>query len=419
MRRRIIAFIACATMVTVSLCGCKVKYKESPEETSMTAENGETVLPPASHKIKLRYTDDSYTEFFKYCEEEFEKKNGDVDIVLELTDYVDYVENIDSDSTNPDKVPDVCMIENGSLSEVYLAGLAGGIVTDKVDNKTFCQTALNACSAGGFVVAYPLSYSTTFLAYNKQFLNTDNVGDFESLKAYSENADFFSTDEGKIVEKIFGSDMKSINVLYGYVGQGISYGGANGDDYDVVSINNDATRTQTLKLLALIDYFNLSADVTYSTSIAKFLKGKYLSFVATTDSCAKLLKGKIDFGTEEFPDYASQIKTSPLSITTGLFVNPFSGEGNLANELAEFITCECADKLYELSGKLSCKRDAALDSRLNGIYASYEKSTPKNKIFLGEQIYPMLEIALHNIIAGEDVEKELQSVEDFMKSQND
>jgi hypothetical protein len=32
-------------------------------------------------------------------------------------------------------------------------------------------------------------------------------------------------------------------------------------------------------------------------------------------------------------------------------------------------------------------------------------------------VYPLIEIALHNIIAGEDVEDELQSVDAYMKKQ--
>ena len=53
-----------------------------------------------------------------------------------------------------------------------------------------------------------------------------------------------------------------------------------------------------------------------------------------------------------------------------------------------------------------------------GIYESYMKSDNKNKYQYGDQVYPLIEIALHNIIAGEDIEDELQSVDAYMKKQH-
>ena len=39
------------------------------------------------------------------------------------------------------------------------------------------------------------------------------------------------------------------------------------------------------------------------------------------------------------------------------------------------------------------------NSRINNIYNSYEKASNKNKLQYGEQIYPLIEIVLHNIVA--------------------
>ena len=54
---------------------------------------------------------------------------------------------------------------------------------------------------------------------------------------------------------------------------------------------------------------------------------------------------------------------------------------------------------------------------LSQIYDSYAKSAPKNKLVYGEQVYPLLEIALHNIVNGDDIKEQLTSVDDYMKKQ--
>ena len=66
---------------------------------------------------------------------------------------------------------------------------------------------------------------------------------------------------------------------------------------------------------------------------------------------------------------------------------------------------------------MSARRISYSDDRLNNVYDSYEKASNKNKIQYGEQIYPLIEIALHNIVAGNDITEEFENVEEYMNSQ--
>ena len=205
---------------------------------------------------------------------------------------------------------------------------------------------------------------------------------------------------------------------YAFVSPGLSIGGRNGDDASSFSIYNETTEAASKEYLSLIDYFSISARNTYNGCMKKFLAGKFLSVIATTDSLSTIADGKIACAAAAFPDYNSKLLTRPLSITTALVVNPYSKNVTDASKFAEFATSELAGELYSYTGMLSTHKNIEYDEEyLSQIYDSYAKSAPKNKLVYGEQVYPLLEIALHNIVNGDDIKEQLTSVDDYMKKQ--
>lgn len=411
MRRKFI--LALAGIVALSVTGCKVEYAENmtSEEESQTVESENTV--------RVRYSDERFSSYLQYCEEEYEKLHGDVDIVLELAASEEYVSGINTDSASGGDVPDVYMTVNSDLATLYLAGLAAKNVSDEYGTENYCDTAINACSYGDYLVAYPLAYETSFLLYNTEFLDKSDTASFTALKTYSENADFTS-EESASIEAVFKCEVKDLFTNYGFISDGIVTGGSKGDDAAQLSFVNDKVIESVGEYLALIDYFSISTEITYDDCISKFQNGNYLSVIATTNSLSSMEECQMEYGISAYPDYSGDKTTSPLSITTALVVNPYSTYIDKASDFAVFATAGQADKLYGYSGLPSC-RDGVTYANANiaDIYDSYAKSTPKNKLIYGEQIYPLLEIAMHNIVAGEDAETELNKVDDYMKTQID
>ena len=63
--------------LTMSMTGCNIAYESELE----TNEENETISD-ADIVIDFCYTDETYKEYFEFCEKEFEKQNKDVDIIL-------------------------------------------------------------------------------------------------------------------------------------------------------------------------------------------------------------------------------------------------------------------------------------------------------------------------------------------------
>ncbi len=401
-----------AGLTALTLCGCGVEYAynmTSPEETEETKRE--------EVRLNVRYSDDRYTDYLEYCGETYGKLHSNVKVEFELVSPENYINGISDDTIRNSKNIDVYMAQNSDLGTLYLAGLAAKNTGYRYANSAYCQTALDACSYKDSLVAYPLGYETSFLVYNTDFLGEDNVSTFADIETYSTEIDFSSEDAAGI-EIVFRCDISRMFGNYGFLGSDMILGGDCGDDPGKFSVNNKQTVKAAENYLSLIHYFSLSADVSYEECVEQFTSGKILATVVDLGAMEKIKESGINYGIAEFPDYDEKGKTAPLSMTSAMVVSPYSANQTQAAAFAEFATFDCADKFYEYTGLLSAKRDAYCSvPGLSGAYASYDKSVPKNKLLYGEQVYPLIEIALHNIAAGEDIESELQKIDDYMKIQ--
>lgn len=402
-----------AGILLVSVSGCKVQYQEE------TTSEGETVTSKDINAvIDVRYTNEKYKDYFEYCEKAFEKANPTVNIRLEYAQETSqYMNNIIEGSYSAETTVDVYMASDSNLGMAYLAGVAAKNPYGDFSEDNYCKTAINACSYGDKIIAYPLSYDTTFFVYREGFLTAEDMRTFENLKLFGENADY-SSEEFMMIESIFRCDLNDIFINYGFVGAGISLGGDNGSDSSVIEILTGKTTKSIYDYLALIDYFSINSEEKYEDIINKFIEGKYLSTIVTTYDLDDIIESEVKCEMGAFPDYNELDTSSPLSITQCLVVNPNSDYTSIASDFARFATYEAAFKLYEMTGTLSARRNMQYEySELEKIYDSYEKSDCKNKFQYGEQVYPLIEIALHNIIAGGNSDEELKNVEEYMIKQ--
>ncbi len=402
-----------AGVILTAVSGCKIQYSEEA-----TSEGETAVKENAASVIDLRYTNEKYKEYFEYCEKAFEKANPDVDIRLEYAkEDSQYMQNIIEGSYSEETTVDVYMAADSSLGTAYLAGVAAKNPYDVFSEENYCAAAINACSYGSNLIAYPLSYDTAFFVYREGFLTAEDIRTFENLKLFGENADY-SSEEFMTIESIFRCDLNDIFINYGFIGAGINIGGDSGSDSSVVEILTGKTTKSLYDYIAIIDYFSINSEESYEDIINKFIEGRYLSTIASTYDLDTILESEVSCEMGAFPDYNELDTSSPLSITQCLVVNPNSDYVSIASDFARFTTYEAASLLYDMTGALSSRRGIKYENQeLEKIYDSYEKSDCKNKLQYGEQVYPLIEIAMHNIVAGNDSDEELTKVEEYMINQ--
>ncbi len=419
-----------AGTLLLSLTACKVEVREE-----VTQEDS-TVAPEDIEKIiYVRYTDEKYKQYFEYCEKAFEKANKSVDVRLSYEqENSKYLQNIIDGSYSASTTMDVYMLSDSNIGTAYLAGVAARNPYGDFSRDNYCDTALYACSYGDYLIGYPLSYDTTVLVYREDFLNKGNINTFDNIKAFAENADY-SSEELSMIESIFRCDLNGLFVNYGFVGNGFDICGKIGTDNKVINLANDNTLRYVQDYLTIIEYFNISKEEKYNDILDKFISGKYLSTIISTKDINLLKECEYDYALAEFPDYNNSDETSPLAITQCLVVNQNSDNLDVASDFARFATYEAAGILYDQAGAFSARRISYSEDRINNIYDSYEKASNKNKLQYGEQIYPLIEIALHNIVAEDAVSdtsgtgeadeteftnfimNEFKKVEEYMNSQ--
>lgn len=413
MRKKVLKIMAAAISCLIVLNGCSVEHAEdsATKQGEAVTENKDNIV------LNVKYYDETYTEYLEYCKESFEKNKDNVTIELTLMSSENYIANISESAYNGTDTTDVYMAMESELGKAYLAGIAADNNNEDFTSNYYCDTALNACSYNGKLIAYPLSYDTSYLVYNTAYMSSENVTDFSTIKSFAENADF--TDEASSsIQRIFNCNITRIFENYGFIGNSMNIGGTYGDDSSSFSINNADTVKDAERYMELIEYFSLSDLFTYDECIGTFVSGSCLSMIASVKQLSYIDENVTNLGITEFPDYDEENSVSPLSITTALVVNPFSEHDEYAEEFAWYATYGKAVALYKYSNMLSAKNNVVYDNEMfDEIYKSYEKSTPKNKILYGEQLYPHLEIALHNIISGSSAADELKAVDEYMQSQ--
>lgn len=406
----IMTITACTTMF---LSGCHVEYADEDPSDTTAVETANT-----DDTIRVWYTDNSFTKYLEKCKEDYERTSGNK-VSLELVDVNNYLSDILAESGDRANAVDVYLIQNSNLEEAYLAGLTQkNTKTDIYNNSVYCNTALSACTYKNNLIAYPLSYSTSFYIYNKGVMGDKQPKSFDDLEAMAEELEF-NTEKSANIQAIFRCDFNDIFLNYGFLGSYFNIGGTNGDDKAQLSLNNDKAVNVSKKYVNLMNYYFIDRTaVNYSQCVDDFLGGKIVSTIMSTESINKLTDSKIQYSILPLLDYSDTMETSPLSETEVAVVNPFTSNSEQAQAFAKFITYDEASVLYEQSGKLSARSDISyINKEFANIYKSYIKSVSENKLMYGAQVYTLLEIAFHSIVDGSDASKELESVQTYMQNQ--
>ncbi len=459
LKRRLAAAAVVAAFTAAVVYGGTLDVNTEPEEISRPSwfDRKDTIY--------FWYSDEAMTNFLNSAAVAFGEEK-DVHVIPVLTSDSQYLEAVNRASVQEEQMPDAYIISHDLLEKAYLAGLAEEIRDEgEVCNaNNFPAAALSAVSYHGKTVAYPLSFETSALIYNETYLQEwalqsaqkellgdgaedgDPAEDSEGipldealLAAKTEEyfqqaipgnledlltiADTFDLPEG--VEGIMKWAVSDIFYNYWIVGNYMIVGGDAGDDESNIQIVNPETIACLEAYRGLNQFFFIESDtVTYDSAIQDFMDGKIVFSIATTDIVDRLAKAKeegtiaFDYGVAMMPMVSSELKSRSMSVTNAVAINSYSRHKELANEFAAYLVDECADSLYERTGKAPAKTDAGQDNGPLQIFKlEYARSIPLPKMMETGNFWLHLERLLAKVWNGEEVTVQVQELADQIRAQ--
>lgn len=457
LKHRFFAVAVVAAMTAGIIYGSQQEIRHETEETSNInwIDNEDTIY--------FWYTNERMTNFVNSAAVSFGEREK-VHVIPVLASNSEYLKALNQASILEEKLPDVYLISHDNLEKAYLAGLADEI--DDVGNicteENFPAAALSAVEYKGKKVAYPLSFETSTLVYNVDYLrewarqtalneltqtgeddspvmNPEDIAVDEAvLAARTEEifqraipytvsdiltiADTFDLPEGVEVMKW---DVSDIFYNYWIVGKYMEVGGDAGDDVTRISINNQNTIKCLEIYQALNQFFFIEADkINYESVMQDFMDGKIVFTIATTDVVERLRiateEGTLGFeyGISTMPAVSDELESRSMSVTNTVAVNGYSRKKELANRFATYLVSECADSLYEKTGKVSANLSAESDNGALQIFKlEYAGSVPLPKMKETGNYWLILERLFAKVWNGAEVTAYLQELNILITSQ--
>ena len=283
------------------------------------------------------YSDERYTDFLTNAAVEYHTANPGTRVIPVLVSSSQYLQAINDASLSGENFPDLYILSNDSLEKAYLAGLACRVRDHSgILNDTYYPTAaIDAVTYHKNHIAYPLSFETTALMYNKTYLQdwVDRINSGEET-AKGEGVSLeemdISEEDAENLEEAYDSEEQSesnaevltlddvipdsfddlysfsdkyetkdkvktlvkwdvSDVLYNYlfIGAYMQVGGDTGDDTALIDIYNEKTLECMEAYKGLKEIFSIDSDTDYETTLNGFLEGDSLFTIVSTDAIAK------------------------------------------------------------------------------------------------------------------------------------
>ncbi len=371
-------------------CGSRGEEQDTSDETT-TAENIE---------LNLWYTDESMTAYMSEAAEAFGRENQ-VAVIPRQISAIDYLENINQQNIAETDIVDVYILNSESLEKAYMAGLAAPLWEELAG---YPDVAVSACRYQGKGIAFPVYFETEYFLYNKDIVSEPPASfqaiiDFASSDEMSgENAELYQN-----LEAVLKWDVLDLFCNYQFVGAYLNLGGPDGDDRTVVDMNNE----NVLNALGFYKELNQSLyfdgeEVQYDALLQSFLEGRILYTIGTTRSLELLRQNGMNYGIAPIPPLTDSLDSRGISVNYVAVVNPYSRSTVLSERLAAYLSDEYAEKCYDLSGKLPCKRLSTYPAEeFVHVMDAYERSVVLPKLMDTTNFWVELEVVLNNIWKAE------------------
>ena len=426
----------------------------------------------------LWYADEALTDYLTSQAVAYQEKNH-VKIEPVLVSGLEYLEQMKDASVKEENMPDLCITNNGTLEKAYLSGLASQVTDEEgiLNTEHFPAAALNAVKWHDKNVAYPLSYETAFLLFNKTYMKdlareqiqaeadaaegeaaqaeadaaedegmpedempedtsesdgSREIAEEEILSRMSDSvpatiddiltfADEYNAPEN--VESVFKWDVSDIFYNYFFVGNYLSVGGDAGDQEEEMDIYNEDVLNCLRVYQELNQFFSIDPkEVSYESIVNEFLEGKTVFTIATTDVFEKLAMAQAEgtfpyeYGVAALPDVSTELASRGCSVTNCVAVNGYSQKKQEANEFASYLVTDGALNLYSLSGKMASRYGIDYEeAEIGNAMLEYEKSVPVPKLMSAQNFWVKLEIVFTRVWAGENAGQELKKLAESHK----
>lgn len=227
------------------------------------------------------------------------------------------------------------------------------------------------------------------------------------------------------VEAVFKWDVTDIFYNYFFAGNYMIVGGAAGDSIENMNIYNKDAIDCLRVYQDLNQFFSIDTkEISYEDIINDFIEGKIVYTVATTDAVARLEEAKAngefvyDYSIALVPDINEKLLTRSLSVTNCVVINGYSDKQKLANDFAEFLTCEYTDTLYSRTGKVASRYGVDYGNiNLQEFVNEYEVSVPMPKMVETSNFWVELEIAFSQIWDGAEVNRRIRELSEQIMTQ--
>lgn len=303
------------------------------------AQNKTETVTDTTESVRIWYSDDSLTDYFTNAAVAFHEQNPDIRVIPVLVSSSEYLDTVYEQSIAGEDYPDIYITSNDSLEKAYLSGIAATVQDNKaVNHEHFSQAAIDAVTYSKQIIAYPLFFETSVLAFNRTYLENwaeavnsgavsseEGTLSEEDLKQLEESGELdiseYENEEvaeegekepvtadsyipkdinelldfaGKYdapdeVNAVFKWDVTDVFYNYFFVGDSIVVGGPAGDDIQNLDIYNANTISCLEVYQNLNQFFSIDAKTSNYTDVVKdFTEGKSVFTVVTSDAIKKI-----------------------------------------------------------------------------------------------------------------------------------
>lgn len=412
MNKRIVGYVIMLAC-TILFMTIAVMYSKDRQDKEIEVEDpeGETVVVDAGADLIIWYND---SRLLPYLQEMGYLYSSGSSLELVQVSALGYLEKINEYNLEGKGMPDIFIMGSEMMEKAYLAGLTSPNTNQAYQLENFSGTALLAASYKKELTAYPFYFDTSYLVYNKKYVDREPKT-FDDILAFAQTYDSSSPD---MADSILKWDVKSLLYNYGFIGKYINLGGEDGDDSKAADLNNENLISCLQYYQALNQYFSIDAEtVTAQSVLDEFTGGKTVYAILGTQALASLNESGMDYGISAFPDLTAQLKSQPLSATTVAVVNPYSKHLEKAKKFAGYITYEKVEMLYELTGLTAARTfDAYKTAGMDTIMEQYAASVSVPKLMSASDFWVQLQNMMNNVWNGMDPATELDKMESRIRS---
>ena len=394
--RRFISMMLIVTMLTVFAgCGNKDDRTQAAKELNLSG--------PIT--VNVWYNDSTYESYLEFVARQFKKSNELVTVkpvYIEADSYINYIYD---ESVRNNNACDIYFLTSEEIEKAYLSGLTSenDMYPEVYNEDVYGKAAMTACSYGGKLYGYPVSFNTSFLVYNKKY--AEAVDTIEQIRNISDN--YQITDENQDVSMVFQWNPDSMFLNYAAAGAYINIGGENAENSKDVSLNEEQIKKALTEYAKLKDAFGIDRNTVSLKDCAElFSTGNMLYTVLDADSLAEVNVTDVDYGICEYPSMGDNLDSKAMSVTTMAVVNPYTKNVDASKAVARAISYDYADYLGTMAKKCCARADLKVKraESYQKLHQIYSDSVVKAKYIGVGEVYMRYEIMLHQVYDGGNVD---------------